>query len=51
LRSTGQRGAVQETVSWCVKNGTQRLSSLAVYELEDAKIGRVWYYPTERILP
>jgi hypothetical protein len=51
LRSTGQRVAVQETVSWRGKNGTQRQSSLAVYELENAKIGRVWYDPAERAAP
>jgi hypothetical protein len=43
--------AVQETVSWRGKNGTQRQSSLAVYELENAKIGRVWYDPAERAAP
>jgi hypothetical protein len=46
--STATRVAAIETASWQGKNGSQRQSSLSVYELEAGLIRRVYYYPVEK---
>ena len=44
--------AVRETAQWDVRAGTtverRAQSSLAVYEVQNGRIRRVWYYPVER---
>lgn len=37
--------AVQETASWGLESERKSQSSLAVYEIENDKVRRVWYYP------
>ncbi len=46
--STAVRVAAIETASWQGKNGTQRQSSLSVYQFEGGLIRRVYYYPVEK---
>jgi hypothetical protein len=41
--------AVREIARWAALDGTERSqSALAVYELEDGTVRRVWYYPSGR---
>lgn len=44
----GRFVAFRERVRWTGKNGERSQSSLAVYEVEDGLIRRVWYYPAVR---
>lgn len=45
----GQFVAAREIASWTAKDGTQRSqSALAVYQIEDGLVRRVWYYPASR---
>lgn len=55
VRSKAERGTVsgsylsfRETVSWEHEGKTRTQFSLAVYEVRDGRIRRVWYYPAER---
>lgn len=38
----------RETVTWTAKAGKRSQSGLAVYEVHDGLITRVWYYPASR---
>jgi len=40
--------AVRERVFWQGKGGEKSLFSLAVYEVLNEKISRVWYFPAEK---
>jgi hypothetical protein len=41
--------AVREIARWSASDGSERSqSALAVYELEDGTVRRVWYYPSSR---
>lgn len=44
----GRFVSVWERAEWQGKDGPQSQSALAVYEVEDRKIRRVWYYPAQR---
>lgn len=40
--------SVRERVRWTTKDGAAKTqSAVAVYELQDGKIRRVWYYPSD----
>jgi hypothetical protein len=41
----GQYVTIWERASWQVKSGEKSQSALAVYELKNNRIFRVWYYP------
>lgn len=46
---TGRYVTVLERASWIGRDGEARSqSALAVYEIRDAKVLRVWYYPAQR---
>lgn len=41
--------SVKETASWITEDGTAKeQSSIAVYEIKDDLIRRVWYFPEQR---
>ena len=40
----GNKVAVREVVTWTSSSGERSQSALAVYEVVDGKIRRVWYY-------
>ena len=44
---SGPYVVVQERAAWQGAEGKKSQSSLAVYELEGAKIRRVWYFPAQ----
>jgi hypothetical protein len=37
-----------ETARWTSKGAAREQSSVVVYEIRDAKVRRVWYYPAEK---
>ena len=44
----GDYVSFRETASWTTANGQQKSqASLAVYQIADGKIQRVWYYPAQ----
>jgi hypothetical protein len=45
LTASGNFVAVVETAFWLTQEGEAAQSSLAVYEVRDGLIHRVWYYP------
>lgn len=44
----GEFVSVWERVRWEGKNGEKTQSSLAVYEVKEGLIRRVWYYPVQK---
>lgn len=44
-----ERVAAMETVRWTGQSGPRSQSSLSVYEFRDAKIRRVFYFPSESV--
>ena len=45
---SGSYVTARERASWKTKDGTERSqAALAVYEIRDGLIARVWYYPAE----
>lgn len=45
----GQYVSTKETASWIDKDGNDRQqASIAVYQLDDNLIRRVWYYPEQK---
>jgi len=45
---SGRFVTVRERASWQDKNGEERSqASVAVYEIRDGRVARVWYYPAE----
>jgi len=47
IEAAGTRVATHERASWTTTAGPKAQSSLAVYELEEGAIRRVYYYPAE----
>ena len=48
IMEAGRFVSVRERVEWEGKSGTRTQSALAVYEIEDGLIRRVWYYPAQK---
>ena len=47
VQTVGSRVTAKETASWTGKNGPREQSSLSVYEFQNNKIIRVYYFPVE----
>lgn len=47
LQQVGRFVSIDERASWKGKNGDRFQRSLAVYEIAENRILRVWYYPAE----
>ena len=48
IKVSGRYVTVRERASWTSKSGEKRSqASLAVYEIRDGLVARVWYYPAE----
>lgn len=47
VMETGRFVSVRERATWKGKGGTRAQSALAVYEVENGRILRVWYYPAQ----
>ena len=45
---SGSFVAIREHVRWQTETGEKSQAALAVYEVRDGKIRRVWYYPAEK---
>jgi len=45
---SGSFVAVRERAFWTTEQGEKSQASLAVYEITEGKIERVWYFPAER---
>ena len=47
LMTAGVLVTVRERAHWTGKNGPKSQMALAVYQVKEGKINRVWYYPAE----
>ena len=49
VQTAGSRVTAMERASWSGKDGTKSQRSLSVYEFQDGKILRVYYFPAEAV--